>query len=347
MIIELGKKTISTDSPCFVIAEIGHNHQGSMETAKKMVDEAARNGADCIKLQKRYNKGLYTTEMYNKPYENPNSFGKTYGEHREALEFGESEYRELKRYTEGKGLVFLSTAFDFESVDFLEGIGVPAYKVASGDLTNDPLLDYIASKKKPVFMSTGAAEMAEVEKGYRIVKKHIDEICVMQCTATYPAAPEDIHLNVIRTYREAFPDAIIGYSGHDSGIMFPIVAYVLGARVVEKHFTLNRAMKGTDHKFSHEPLGLSKMVRDLSRIRVGLGSYEKHCLEVELPAREKMGKSIVVMPALEKGTVLKREHIAFKSPGNGIPPSRLAEVVEKTLARNLTEETLLSFNDVE
>jgi len=344
--IKIGKHKINDDSKCFVIAELGHNHQGDIETAKKLIDEAAYRGADAVKLQKRNNKKLYTTAMYNKSYDNENSFGLTYGEHREALEFGKKEYRELKTYAENKGIEFLSTAFDFDSVDFLEDIGISAYKIASGDITNHPLIEYIASKNKPVIISTGASDFDDVKSAYNILRNHINQLCIMQCTAAYPADPKDIHLNVIQTYLKEFPEAVIGYSGHDNGIVIPVVAYILGARIVEKHFTLNRAMKGTDHKFSLEPQGLRKMIRDLNRIYVALGSPEKKCYPFELPAKEKMGKSIVLSRAIKKGEIVTEDAIQFKSPGLGIPPSRVNEVIGKRVRYDLPEETILNFDHI-
>ncbi len=345
--IRLGTFEISQDSPCFVIAEIGHNHQGKMDIAKKLIDEAANNGANAVKLQKRDNKALYTKKMYNKPYDHENSFGLTYGEHREALEFGKEEYKELKAYTEDKGLVFFATAFDFESVDFLESIKIPAYKIASGDITNHPLIEYIASKKKPVFISTGACTMKDVREAHEIIRKYTDKICIMQCTADYPSEPKDMHLNVIKTYLKEFPDAIIGLSSHDNGIVMPIVAYVLGARVIEKHFTLSRAMKGTDHKFSLEPQGMRKMTRDLSRVRVAFGEFEKKMYPFELNAKKKMGKSMVLTRAIKKGEVLTKEMIVFKSPGDGMPPSKLSQVLGKKAIRDLPEETILTLDLLE
>lgn len=343
----LGKYEILQNSPfCFVIAEIGHNHQGNIVTARKLVDAAYENGAHAVKLQKRNNNILYTKEIYNKPYDHENSFGKTYGEHREALEFGEKEYRELKEYAQTKGLVFFATAFDFDSVDFLEEIGVSAYKIASGDITNHPLINYIASKKKPVFIGTGASDFDEVKAAYDVAKRHTEQICIMQCTSAYPAEPADIHLNVIKTYLKEFPEAVIGYSGHDNGIILPAVAYVLGARVIEKHFTLSRAMKGNDHKFSLEPVGLRKMARDLDRVSQAMGSYEKKCYDFEIEARKKMGKSIVLTRSLKKDDTITEDAITFKSPGCFIPPSKIKEVMGKRVIRDLEEDTVLTFEDL-
>ncbi len=340
--IRLGDRTISDDSPCFLVAEIGHNHSGDLDTAKLLIDKAVACGAHAVKTQKRTNASLYTRAMLDRPYENRNSFGKTYGEHREALELGRDEYLELIKYAESKGIVFFATAFDFEAVDFLEDVNAPAYKIASGDVTNTPLIQYIAQTGKPVFMSTGAATMDEVKVGYRALRERNSRIALLQCTAEYPVQDySELDLNVIQTYREEFPDAIIGYSGHENGIVMPVVAYVLGARVVEKHFTLNRAMKGTDHSFSLEPPGLARVARDLERARLALGSHEKRFYVAEREARHKMGKSITLKLDLPAGAELTADLVTFKSPGDGIPPSELDHVLGRTLTRDLPEDTQL------
>jgi sialic acid synthase len=340
--IKLGNTVISDNGDFFVIAEIGHNHQGDLDIAMKMIDVAAECGVQAVKFQKRNNKTLYVSDMYKKPYDNENSFGKTYGEHREALEFDKKEYHKLKKHAEEKGLLFIATAFDFESADLLDEIGVSAYKVASGDITNYPLLEYIAKKRKPVFLSTGACMMDEVRNAYNIVKRQVNQLCIMQCTAGYPVEDyNEVNLKTIETYKHEFPDAIIGYSGHENGIVIPVVAYVLGATVIEKHFTLNRAMKGTDHKFSLEPQGLTKMVRDLKRVKLAMGTGKKIFYPSERDARRKMGKSIVLSRPVKAGVVLKKEMLSFKCPGDGIPPSELDHVLNKTIIADLPSDTIL------
>lgn len=333
--------------PYFIIAELGHNHQGDMEIAKKMIDSAADCGVQAVKLQKRSNKTLYVQEMYNKPYEFEDSFGKTYGEHREALEFNKNQYVELKAYAESKGLVFFASPFDLESVDFLEQIDVPIYKIASGDITNIPLLEYVAKKNKPVIISTGASTMEDVRNAYNIFHNKVPQICIMQCTSDYPVVNyNEINLKVIETYEKEFPDAIIGYSGHENGIVLPIVAYVLGARVIEKHFTLNRAMKGTDHKFSLEPIGMKKLVRDLERTCEALGTGKKMFYPSERDARRKMGKSIVLNKDIKSGTILEKTLIDFKSPGDGIPPNELDHVLNKVVIMDLSKDTILLWQHI-
>ncbi len=203
--LRIGPLEIDDTSPCFVIAEIGHNHQGSVETCKKMFDVAARCGADGVKLQKRDNRTLFTRRMYDKPYENENSYGRTYGEHRDFLEFGRAEYLALKEHATHLGLIFFSTAFDVSSVDFLEEIDLPAYKVASADVTNLPLLRRLGQTGRPVIFSTGGAQIEDVRRAHDILAATTGDIAVLQCTAGYPAAWEELDLRVIDTYRRMFP----------------------------------------------------------------------------------------------------------------------------------------------
>jgi sialic acid synthase len=327
--------TIDDAAECYVIAEIGHNHQGSLERCKELFRLARECGVQAVKLQKRDNRSLYTREMYDKPYDNENSFGPTYGAHREALEFGREQYRELGRYARELGITFFATAFDVPSADFLASLDMPAYKIASGDLRNLPLLRHVAGFGKPLIISTGGARMEDVERAYEMLKPLNSQLCILQCTAGYPAKFEELDIGVIGTYRERFPDTVIGLSGHDNGIAMAPVAYVLGARVVEKHFTFNRAAKGTDHSFSLEPVGLRKLVRDLQRVRVALGDGVKKVYPSEEGPIVKMSKKLVAARDLPTGHVLRPEDIALKSPGDGLPPHMLDVVVGRTLLRPL------------
>jgi sialic acid synthase len=338
---------ISDESGAYVIAEVGHNHQGSVETAKQMFDEAKRCGANAVKLQKRDNRALYTSEFFHKPYEHENSFGRTYGEHREALEFGRSEYQELLAYAQEIGIAFLATAFDHPSADFLAELDVPAYKVASGDLTNTPLLKHVAEIGKPMIVSTGAATLDDVLRAYETVKPINPQVAVLQCTANYPANWDELDLRVIETYRELFPDSVIGLSSHDNGIAMPVAAYVLGARIVEKHFTLNRAMKGTDHVFSLEPQGLRKLVRDLRRVEVALGDGTKRMYASESEPAMKMAKKLVAARDLPAGHTLSEDDVAAKSPGDGLPPYELDRIVGRTLRHPVRADSPLTFELLE
>jgi sialic acid synthase len=341
--IRIGQHEIGEQSRCYVIAEIGHNHQGSVEKARELFREAKLAGAHAVKLQKRDNQGLYTRAAYNKPYDNENSFGSTYGEHREFLEFGLEEYRELQTFAAELGVDFFATAFDLASADFLHDLDVPAYKIASGDLKSTPLLRHVASFGKPVVISTGGAVMDDVQRAYDTIMPMNPQLAILQCTAGYPAAFEELDLHVIRTFRERFPAAVIGFSSHDNGIAMPVAAYILGARIVEKHFTLNRTSKGTDHAFSLEPVGLRKMVRDLERTHKALGNGVKKIYESEKAPITKMGKSLVVARDLPSGHLLGPEDIVMKSPGGGIPPYELNNVLGRVTLRPLMEDDFLTF----
>lgn len=334
----IAKKEINEDSDCFVIAEIGHNHQGSIEICKQLFKVAKECGVDAVKLQKRHNKKLYTRHIYNHPYDSENAFGPTYGQHREVLEFGEKEYRELKKYAEELGLVFFATAFDFESADFLEKLEMPCFKIASGDLTNIPLLKYIARFNKPMIISTGGAILADVKRAYQAIVPINNQIAFLQCTASYPSDFNELDLHVIKTYQELFPEHVIGWSSHDNGIAMSVAAYVLGARIIEKHLTLNHTMKGTDHAFSLEPIGMRKLVRDLRRVKVALGSKEKKFYESERTAIHKMGKKIVAAKNLSKGHIIREQDLAFKSPGDGLPPYHRDYFIGKKLKKSITED---------
>ena len=342
----LKNKIIEDASDCFIIAEIGHNHQGSLEKAQLLFKAAQEAGVDAVKLQKRDNKTLYTKAYYNKPYENENSFGATYGEHREALEFGKPEYEALIAYAKELGIIMFATAFDIPSADFLAELDMPAYKIASGDLRSIPLLKYIAKLGKPIILSTGGGSMQDVQRAYDAIMPINPQLCILQCTAAYPAPYEALNLRVIETYRNAFLDNVIGLSDHENGIAMAVAAFVLGARVIEQHFTINHTWKGTDNVFSLEPIGMRKMVRDLRRIKVAMGDGVKQPYPCESRPLEKMGKKLVAARNLPEGYRLSIEDIAMKSPGDGLMPFEFDAIVGKTLKRAMLEDENITFDDL-
>ncbi len=345
--IELDGTIINDDSDCYVIAEIGHNHMGDVELAKEMFKSAKECGANAVKLQKRDNKFLYVKNLYDSPYTSENSYGDTYGKHREALEFGEREYLELKQYAKDIDITMFSTAFDFNSANFLSNINMPAYKIASGDITNIPLLKHIASFDKPMIVSTGGASIDDVKRVQNEISPINRKICFLQCTAAYPVFDyEDMNLNVITTYRENFPKSVIGMSDHESGIAMAIVAYVLGARIIEKHFTLNRAWKGTDHSFSLSPAGLKRLIRDLHRAKIAMGDGVKRALECEKKPIIKMSKKLVASRNLSKEHIVNIDDISIKSPGDGIPPYKINDIVGKMLLNDIEKDEQFDFKDL-
>ncbi len=338
--------TINDDNDCYVVAEIGHNHQGDLQQAKELIRAAKECGADAAKLQKRDNRSVFTRELYASPYIHRNSFGRTYGEHREFLEFGRDEYVELQRYAREVGITFFATAFDFKSADLLMELDVPAFKIASGDLTSIPLLEYVAAFGKPMLVSTGGGTMEDVERAYEAIMPINRQFCIMQCTSGYPPPFEELNVRVIETFRERFPDVVIGFSAHDSGIAMALVGYMCGARVIEKHFTLNRAMKGTDHAFSLERPGLRRLARDLRRARISLGDGVKRRYASEESPLYKMGKKLVATRDLSQGHVLSRDDIAIKSPNDGLPPYEIDNLIGRATRRSLREDETLSYADL-
>ena len=338
---------INDDTDCYVIAEIGANHMGGLEVCKELFEVAAKCGCNAVKLQKRANKSLYTKALYDQVYDNRHSFGRTYGDHREFLEFGASEYRELIAHAKTLGITFFATAFDIESADFLEQLDMPAYKIASGDLTTTPLLEHVARFGKPMIVSTGGGSMADVLRAYETIYPINRQLCFLQCTAAYPAEPQHLNLRVIHTLRERFPDLVIGLSDHQNGIAMSTAAYVMGARVIEKHFTRNRSWKGGDQAFSLEPIGMSKMVRDLRRTREALGDGVKQHLDLEVGPLRKMAKSLVASRELAVGHVLTADDIAMKSPADGLAAYHFHELVGRALKNPMASDQPFTMDDLD
>jgi sialic acid synthase len=338
---------ITRDGPAYVIAEIGHNHQGDLEKAKALIHAARECGVNAVKFQKRDNRVLFTREFYDSPYDNENSFGATYGEHREALELSKSDWFELAQYAREEGVAFVAAAFDPPSADFLAELGVDAFKFASGDLPNVPLLRQVAAFGRPMFLSTGGGTIEDIDRAVEAITALNPHLCVLHCTASYPADVEDLNLSVIATLRDRYPDLVIGLSDHHNGIAMAPVAFMLGARVFEKHFTLNHAWKGTDHAYSLMPDGMRRFVRDLQRVPAALGDGVKRRLQSEERPLQKMGKQLVAARALPAGHVLAVGDLVAKSPADGgLPPYELEGLVGRTLARGLTAEQAVAIDDL-
>ena len=336
-------KGILRDGPAYVIAEIGNNHQGDVEKAKALIRAARECRVDAVKLQKRNNRALFTRAFYDSPYDNENSYGATYGEHREFLELAKSDWFELSRYSRDEGVAFVAAAFDEPSADLMAELDIDAFKVASGDLLNVPFLRYVAAFDKPMFLSTGGGTLEDIDRAVEAILPVNEQLCVLHCTAAYPADVEDLNLSVITALRERYPDLVIGLSDHHNGIAMAPVAFMLGARVFEKHFTLNHAWKGTDHAYSLMPDGMRRFVRDLRRVPVALGDGVKRPLASEERPLEKMGKKLVAARDLPAGHVLTAGDLLAKSPADvGLPPYELDDLLGRTLAGPLqADEAIL------
>jgi sialic acid synthase len=344
--LKIESRDIGENHPTFVIAEAGINHQGDVEIAKQLIFKAKSCGADAVKFQKRTLNRVLTKEGLGMPYNNSNSFGETYGRHKEALELSFENYYELKRYADDQGIIFCASGWDEESIDFLDELGVPFFKMASADLTNMPLLYHTALKGKPIFISTGMSTLEQVKEAYRLVLNLNDQIALLQCTSTYPSKFDEINLNVLRTYQKEFPDAVIGFSGHELGIAIPPVAVALGARIIERHFTLDRTMKGGDHVASLEPQGFAKMVRDIHHVEEAMGSFQKEIQPSEFPIYKKLAKSIVSKVPISKGTPITREMLTTKGPGTGISPTKMDQLVGKPIKKDIEEDMVLLAEDI-
>jgi N-acetylneuraminate synthase/sialic acid synthase len=336
--ITIGSRRVADDTDTYVIAEIGHNHEGDLNKAEELIRRAAAAGADAVKLQKRDNANLFVKTMYEQPYEGRNSFGPTYGLHREALEFGHEQYSHLLKVAQEVGVELFSTAFDIASVDFLMEFDLPVIKIASADLTNTPLLRYAAETRRTIIMSTGGGTMEDVRRGCETVLTVNPKLVLMQCTAVYPSEPEDLNLAVIETFRREFPEVVVGFSGHDYGPELSWIAHALGARVIEKHYTLDQSRPGSDHHFSLTPAQLGELVTGLRRTSRAIGSPLKERAANEKAALLKMSKKLVAARDLRAGHLLTAADLAVKSPGDGMPPYRLEEVLGRRLRVDLGQD---------
>ncbi|MDQ3378730.1 MAG: N-acetylneuraminate synthase family protein [Actinomycetota bacterium] len=346
--LHVNGRRIADDEPAYVIAEIGHNHQGDLEKATELIRAAKECGVDAVKFQKRDNRRLFTRAFFESPYDNENSFGPTYGTHREALELETSDWFELSRYSREQGVAFVAAAFDETSADFLAELGIDAFKFASGDLLNVPFLRYVAAVGKPVFLSTGGGTIEDIDRAVEAILAVNVQVCVLHCTASYPADIEDLNLSVISALKERYPELVVGLSDHHNGIAMAPVAYMLGARAFEKHFTLNHAWKGTDHAYSLMPDGMRRFVRDLRRVPDALGDGIKRRLPSEERPLMKMGKKLVAARDLPAGHLLQPGDLVAKSPADGgLPPYEIDRLLGKRLLRALAFEENIALEDIE
>ena len=309
--------TVGLDRPAYIIAEIGSNHLGDVEEAKRLFDMARDGGASAVKLQKRDNSVLYTQDFYSSPYNSENAYADTYGAHRDALEFSLGQFLELQEYANFLGITFIATPFDLPSVDFLESIDVPFYKVASGSISNPLLLRKIASIGKPVVASFGGATPEEVERVVLLFDDAGTKLILLHCVAGYPPRPEELTLETIDLLRATYPENVIGFSDHDDGISMALVAWAKGARVFEKHITNSHTNKGTDHAFSLEYMGLRAYTGNLHE--AGRASpYQKQPLESERDPLHKMRSAVYTTRDMAVGERITAEDLVLKSPADGL-----------------------------
>ena len=339
--IDVGGRPVGDGQPIYFIAEAGVNHNGSLELAKQLVDIAAECGADAVKFQKRTVRDILVTQALDRPYLTPTSLGATYGEHREKLELSEDDWYQLAYRASERGITLLASGWDARSVDFLDALGVPAYKTASADLTNLPLLEHTARKGKPMFISTGMATLDEVAEAVEAVGRHLgDRFVLLQCTSLYPCDNDKLNLRVMQTYRERF-GTLVGYSGHERGLAPTEAAAALGACVVERHFTKDRTMVGPDHAASLEPEGLRRLIRNVRNIEKALGDGVKRMLPEEKAVRDRLAKSIVAARDIPAGSVITAEMLVAKGPGDGLAPRHIRDLEGVVAEAAIERDTLV------
>jgi len=283
-IVKIGEKLVGDGEKTFVTAEIGINHNGDIELAKKLIDAAIDAGADAVKFQKRTVDVVYTKEELERPRENP--FGDTNAHLKWGLEFGQKEYDEIHKYCNEKGILWFASCWDEDSVDFIDQYNPPCYKIASASLTDDDLLRHTRSKGKPIILSTGMSTMEEIQHAVDVLG--LDDLVIKHSVSTYPMENKHANLLMIKTLRDIYPNIPVGYSGHERGITISVAAVAFGACMIERHITLDRAMWGSDHAASMEPKGLMLLVRDIRDFEDAKGDGIKRVLDEEIPIKKKL-----------------------------------------------------------
>lgn len=326
----------------FIIAEAGVNHNGSIEIAKRLIEEAAKAGANAVKFQSFRAEKLVTKNAQKASYQKETT-GNDEGQYEmiKRLELDYHKHEELMDYAKEKGILFLSSPFDLESIDLLERLGLEIFKIPSGEITNYPYLVKIASLRKKIILSTGMANLSEIEDALEVLQKHgAKDITVLHCNTEYPTPMEDVNLSAMLTIRDAFK-VPVGYSDHTEGIEIPIAAVAIGAKVIEKHFTLDKLMEGPDHRASLEPKELQAMVAAIRNIEQAMGNGKKTPSDSEKKNKAVVRKSIVAARDIREGELLTEENLTVKRPAGGLSPMRWREVLSQVAKRDFLEDEMI------
>ncbi len=342
--MKLGNKIIGEGHPCFFIAEAGVNHNGDINLAKKLIDVAKNAGADAVKFQTFKTEYIVTKHAKTAAYAKKES--NTQHELLKKLELSKEDHKVLQNYCNKKGIIFCSTPHSGEwSVDLLEELRVPFYKIGSGDIDNLPFLKYVAKTKKPIILSSGMATIDEIKEAISTVRSEGNEnIVMLHCTTSYPCTIEHAHLRMIRTLRMEC-DVLVGYSDHTTEIVTPSIAHALGAVIVEKHFTLDKKLPGPDHKASVNPEELKETISLLRTTELLLGSSNKKINPIEQKIKEIARKSIVAKGVIKKGQIITKNMLDIKRPGTGLRPKLLSSIIGKKATRNIAHDDLLKQGD--
>jgi len=330
--IRIGQKIIGSARPAFVVAEAGLNHNGSVEIGKELIRRAVDVGADAVKFQ-----SYHTEDFVSKR--------STYYGLFKSLELSEADFVQLKNFADECKMIFLSTPLDLSYVEALDRMGVPAFKVASGDITFTPLLEAVAKTGRPVILSTGAATIGEIYEAMSVLRENgCHDIVLLHCLSSYPAPLDEINLKVIPAVRDIF-DVPTGYSDHSSGIVVPVAAVALGASLIEKHFTLDRTMNGPDHALSAEPDEFKRMIEAVRTVEKSLGDGSKRPMRSEQKVRLEGRRSIVSKSLIKRGDRLDESKISYKRPASGIQPSLARMILNKKIRTGKNEDDAITWND--
>lgn len=323
----------------FIIAEAGVNHNGSMEIAKRLIDKAAEAGVDCVKFQTYIAENVMSKYAPKAEYQvNNTGCEESQLDMVKKLELSFEDFEELKRYTEDKGLMFLSTPFDLESCDFLNNLGLNIFKIPSGEITNLPYLRKINSFKKDVILSTGMAALDEIQAALDVLKDC--KVSLLHCTTEYPCPYDAVNMNAMLTMKEKF-NLPVGYSDHTQGIEIPVMAAAMGAQIIEKHFTLDKNMEGPDHKASLEPDELKQMVKAIRNVEKAFGDGKKEPQPAEIKNIAIARKSIIAKCNIKKGEIFTEKNLTTKRPGNGISPMKWDEIIGTAATKDYLEDELI------
>lgn len=342
----------------YFIAEVGQNHNGDMDIAKQLIDAAAMPitdyltgdllpGVDAVKFTKRDLDEELSEEAANAPYDSPHAYGSTYLEHRQALELSVDQHAELEQYAHSKGLDFVETLCSPGCLELLERVRVDYVKIASRDVTNVPLLEALAQVRHRIIISTGICSVEELERAIEILSRPPEDLTILHCISQYPAEYENINLQSIGWLKEKFPQHRIGYSDHSIGIVIPAVAVGMGAGVIEKHVTLDRGMKGSDHAGSLAPDGLWRVVRDVRNVEKSIGDYKKEVSPAVFSTKEKLERSLALSVGIAQGEVVEETHLCMLSPGNGLSWEDRGKIVGKRAVADLRAKTIVKETDFE
>ena len=348
MKVKVGDRLIGEGKPCFIIAEAGVNHNGSIKLAKKLIDAAKDAGADAVKFQTFKTEKIVIKNAEKAKYQKETTgVGESQYGMLKKLELTEEDFRELADHAKEKEILFLSSPFDKESVDLLYELDVPAFKIGSGEITNFPLLKHIAKKGKTIILSTGMATLGEVEEALNVIRSEgVEKVILLHCVSNYPARIEDVNLRAMETLKHAFK-LPVGFSDHTLGITASIAAVALGACVIEKHFTLDRNLIGPDHKASLEPDELKEMVKTIRDVEKALGDWIKRPTINEEEIKKIARRSIIAKMDISEGTVITEDMLDIKRPGTGIEPKYFDFVIGMRAKKDIKKSDIVTWKMIE